>query len=76
MQVQIHWYSETADGLIFLFAPFSDNLRKKHQKVQDFVFIDLQLLCSLPPDIEVGSDVPTVESNLEDLPSIPGAALV
>ena len=57
-------------------ANVSSILRKKHQKVQDFVFIDLQLLCSLPPDIEVGIDVPTVESNLEDLPSIPGAALV
>ena len=47
--------------------------------MQDFVFNvfnDLQLLFSLPPDIEVGIDVPTVESNLEDLPSIPGAALV
>ena len=43
--------------------------------MQDFVFNDLQLF-SLPPDIEVGIDVPTVESNLEDLPSIPGAALV
>ena len=43
--------------------------------MQDFVFNDLQLF-SLPPDIEVGIDVPTVESNPEDLPSIPGAALV
>ena len=44
--------------------------------MQDFVFNDLQLLFSLSPDIEVGIDVPTVESNLEDRPSIPGAALV